>query len=139
METAKRKGTSTHVLVISSKPMIDPRRQYNQITLLQPNPHPIIALTPDIEKPRAIENVPNLLVLVEMLVEETLHLLFVDVAHFFGRNGDLIPVLVAALLCYRIDLVIGSHVSVDYAKVGEIGWVDVAPGVVREALVALGD
>ena len=77
--------------------MINPRRQHNQIPLLQPNPHPLIALTPHIEEARAIQDVPDFLVLVQVLVEERLHFFFVDGAHLLGRDGDFVPVLVVAL------------------------------------------
>jgi hypothetical protein len=117
--------------------MIDPTRQDNQIPLLQPNPHPIVVLTPDIEKSCTIQNITNLLILVQMLVEETLHLLFINVTHFLGRNGDLIPVLVVALLGKRLDFRVRADVMIDYAKVGEVGWVDRTPRVVGEALVTL--
>ncbi len=117
--------------------MINPTRQNNQIPPLQPNPDPIIPLTPNIKEPRTIKNIPNLLVLMQMLMEEALHLLFVDVAHFLGRHGDLVPVLVGALFGERFYLGGGGDVLVDYSEVGQVGWVDCAPGVVGEALVAL--
>jgi hypothetical protein len=62
--------------------MVDSTRQNNQVTLSQPNPHPIITLTSDIKVARTIENVSNLLILMQMLMEETLDLLFVNVSHF---------------------------------------------------------
>lgn len=117
--------------------MINARRKHNQIAPFQPNPDPVVALTPNIEEPRAIKNIPDLLILVQVLVEETLHFLFIDVAHFLWRHSDFIPVLVVALLSERIHVVVGADVTVYDAQVGQVGWVDIAPGVVREALVAL--
>ena len=67
----------THVLLISSKPMIDPRRHNHQIPLLQPNPHPIVLLAPDIKISSATEDKPDLLVLMQMLREEGLDFLFI--------------------------------------------------------------
>ena len=76
--------------------MIDAARQDDQITLLKPNPDPIVALTSDIKVTRTIKNVSNLLVLVQMLTEESLHFFLVNVAHLLGTDGNLIPVLVVA-------------------------------------------
>lgn len=118
--------------------MVDARRQDDQITLLQPDSDPIVALAPDIKETCAIENVSDFFVLVQVLMEKALHLLFVDVAHLLRRYGDFISVLVAALLCKCVDIVVRADMLIDYAKVGEIAWVDTAPRVVREALVALG-
>jgi hypothetical protein len=93
----------TYVLLISSKPMINATGQDNQIALLQPDPHPVISLTPDVEVPRTVQNVPDLLIFVQMLVEKGLHFLFVNVAHFLGADGNLIPVLVVAGCSDSID------------------------------------
>ena len=77
--------------------MINPRRQNEQIPLLQPDPHPLlISLLPHIKIPGAIQDISDLLVLVHVLVEERLDLVLVDIAHCGRRDGDFIPVLVAA-------------------------------------------
>ena len=44
--------------------MINARRHDHQIALLQSNPHPVIALVPDIEVPASRENIPDLFILV---------------------------------------------------------------------------
>jgi hypothetical protein len=85
-----------YVLLISGKAMVNATGQDDQVALLEPDPDPVIGLTPDIEETRAIENVPDLFVLVQVFMEEALHLLFVNISHLFGRDGDLIPVLVVA-------------------------------------------
>lgn len=117
--------------------MVDPRGENNQITLLQPDPHPIIVLAPDIEESRAIQNISDLLILMQMLMEEALHLFLVNVTHLLGRHGNLIPVLVVALFSQCVDIIIRSNVTVENTQVGEIVRVDAAPGVVGQALVAL--
>jgi hypothetical protein len=76
--------------------MVNSRRQDNQITFLEPDPHPVITLTPNIKVARAIQNVPDFFVLVQMLVEERLYFLFVDVTHLLWADGDLISVPVVA-------------------------------------------
>ena len=102
----RRYGRNTHVLVIGGESMVNSRRKHNQIALLKPDPHPIITLAPNIEKPRAIKNVSDLLILVQMLVEETLDLLFVDVSHLLRGHSDFVPVLVITLLGQRIHIII---------------------------------
>lgn len=86
--------------------MVNARRKNNQIALLKPDPHPIITLTPDVEEPCTIKNVPDLFILMQVLVEEAFDLLLVDVAHLLRRDGDFIPVLVVALLSERVHIVI---------------------------------
>lgn len=68
---------STHILLIRREPMINARRHNHQITLFQPNPHPIITLASDIKVPSTFQNIPDLFILMQMLMEEVLHLLFV--------------------------------------------------------------
>jgi hypothetical protein len=127
----------THVLVIRSKPMIDPRRHNHQITLLQPQPHPRVVLAPHIEVTPTAQNVPNLLILMKVLVEESLHLFFVA-GEEVGGDFDFVAVLVVALggdFVHALEVI--REVVVGYAEGGEVGWVDGAAGVVGEALVAL--
>ncbi len=73
-----------YIIPISGKPMINARGQNNQIPFPQPNPNPIVPLTPNIEKPFTVKDIPNLFVLVQVLVEKHLYLLFVDGSHLFG-------------------------------------------------------
>jgi hypothetical protein len=117
--------------------MINATRQNNQIALLQPNPHPVISLTPDIKVPRTIQNVPDLLVLVEMLVEEGLHFFFVNVAHLLRADGDFIPIFVVAGCGDGVNTRDFGDAVVDDAELGEVIWVYRAAGVVGLALVAL--
>lgn len=117
--------------------MINPRGHNHQIALLQPNPHPIVLLAPNIKIPTSTQNIANLLVLVQVLVEEVLDLLLVA-RQQRGRDLDLVAVLVRAL---GGDLVHGGEVVgevvVRDAEGGQVGGVDGAAGVVGEALVAL--
>lgn len=76
--------------------MINPRGQNNQIALLQPNPHPLIPLAPDVKIPRPVPDIPYLLIFMEMLVEEHFHLGLVDFAHGGRGDGDFISVRVGA-------------------------------------------
>lgn len=117
--------------------MINPRGHNHQIALLQPQPNPSIVLAPDIKVPPTGENVSNLLVLVQVLVEEGLDFLLVA-RQQVGGDFDLVAVLVGALGGDLVDGVeVVREVIVGYAEGGEVGWVDGAAGVVREALVAL--
>jgi hypothetical protein len=76
--------------------MINPRRQYQQIILLQPNPDPRIILTPHIKEPISIKDISNLLIFMQMFRKEGFHFFLVDGAHLFGADGDFIAVFVAA-------------------------------------------
>lgn len=113
----------THILVIGREPMINTRRHDDQITLLKPDPDPVVALAPDVKVARAIQDVADLLVFVQMLVEEGLHFFLVDGAHGGGRNGDLIAVLVLALGREGVHVSDVRIVVVEDAKLGEVGGV----------------
>lgn len=119
--------------------MINPGRKNNQIILTQPNTHPFILLPTHIKVPLSIANVPNLLVLMQMLTKERLHLLLVDVAHGLRRDADFVAVLVATFSGQGVDEVDGWAVAVEDADGLEVGLGDGATGVVGLALVALFD
>ena len=76
--------------------MINPRRHNHQIPPLQPDPHPIVILGPNIEIPSSIQNIPDLLILVQMLMEKILDL-FVIARQSGGRDFDLVAVFVGAV------------------------------------------
>ena len=104
-----------YVLFISSEPMIDPRGHNHQITPLQPYPHPIVLLSSDIEVSASGENIPDLLILVQVFMEEVLYFLFV-----VGEGGwadfNLVPVLVVAVcgdFIYGVEVV--GKLVVDYS------------------------
>jgi hypothetical protein len=117
--------------------MINPRRQNQQVILLQPNPNPLIPFTPNIKKPIPIQNIPNLFIFMQMLRKERFDLLFVHGAHLVGRNGDFVPIFVAAFGCQGVDGGELWETAVDYAEGLEVGFCDGAAGVVVFALVAL--
>jgi hypothetical protein len=92
--------------------MVNTTRQDNQITLFEPDPHPVVSFAPDIKESRAVQNVPDLLILVQMLVKEALDLFLVDVSHLFWRDCDLIPVFVTALGSQIIDIGLRGDVMI---------------------------
>lgn len=121
--------------------MINPRRQNNQIILLQRNAHPPVPLITHVKVPPPVAHITDLLVLVQVLVKEGLHFRLVDVAHALRRHRDLVAVLVPALRGQGVDAVDGGDVEVEYTERGEVGFGERggdAGGVVGEALVALG-
>ena len=73
----------------------------------------------------------------KMLVKEALHLLLVDVAHFIGRHGNFISVLVITGCGDRVNTRNVRYIVVNDSEFGEVIWVDVATRVVWLALVAL--
>lgn len=85
------------------KPMIDPSRQDHQIPFAQLNPNPLPAplctihqgpVILHIKISFSVHNPPYLLVLVEVLLEERLHLALVGRTHALWGHGDLVPVVV---------------------------------------------
>ena len=84
----RRKESTTHVLLINREAMIDARRQSQHIPLLDLNPHPSIVRIAHIEIPAPLENPPDLLIVMYVLLIEFLDLDLVGVAHAGGRNGD---------------------------------------------------
>jgi hypothetical protein len=137
MINPRRQNLLPHQHCPSPLPPLSHISTYNQIILLQKNPHPLIALIPHIKEPRAVPDIPNLLILMQMLVEKHLDFLFVDGAHFFGGHGDEVAVLVAAFRSERVDVGFRGDVVVEDAEGGQVGLGDCAAGVVGEALVAL--
>lgn len=131
------KGWQTHILRIGGEAMKNATGQDDQILLLQPDPHPLILLAPHIKKPLPIQDVPNLLIFVQMLVEEHVHLFLVHVAHLLGRDGDLVAVLVGASVGDGVDVGDGGAAVVDDAQLLEVVGGQVFAGVVVEALVTL--
>lgn len=110
--------------------MIYPRGQNDQIILLQPNPDPVVILASDIEITGPVADVPNLLVLMEMLAEEHLDLVFVDGAHGGGRDGDFIAVLVVAVFGDGVDGRDRGAMVVENAERGEVAGGDFPARVV---------
>lgn len=117
--------------------MVNPRRQNNQIVLGQLDAHPLVLDTADIKVPLPVEDVPDLLVLVEVLGEEGLDLVLVRGAQGLRGHDDLVAVLVAALPGELVDLGDGGEVAVEDAQGGQVVLGDGAAGVVGVALVAL--
>lgn len=89
----------SYVFAVSREPMVDASGEDDQIILHQPNAYPVITLASNIEEAFSVSDPADLLILVQMLVEEHLHLLLVYRPHLLGGYRDLISVLVAPLLC----------------------------------------
>jgi hypothetical protein len=118
--------------------MVNARGKNQEIILDQTNAHPVVILAANVKESFAIKNIPNLLVLMQMLVEERLDFFLVDVAHFLGRDGDFVAVFVAAVAGESIDVGDLRTQPVDDAEGFEVGGVDLAARVVVFTLVALG-
>lgn len=127
----------TYVLLIGREAMVDASGKNNHIILDQVDADPLVLLASDVEVALAVNNIPNLLILVQVLGKEHLHLVLVDVAHALRRHADLVAVLVAALLGNRIDGVNGRAVVVEDTKGCQLLFGDGAAGIVGLALVAL--
>lgn len=110
---------------------------YDQIILLQPNSHPLIALTPHIEEARPIPDVSDLLVLMQMLMKERFDLLLIDIPHLLWRHGNHIAVLVATLAGQPVNVGLVCEAIVEDTELLEIFGADVATRIVEFALVTL--
>lgn len=132
----QKKVLSTHVRLIRREPMINARGHDHQVVFLEPDPHPLVALAAHVEVASAVEDVPDLLVLVQVLGEEVLDLGLV-LGQRRRRDGHFVAVLVVALGGQRIDGVEVWVVEVADAQRGEVVGGDIAAGVVGGALVAL--
>jgi hypothetical protein len=100
--------------------VIDTRGEDNQIILDESNAHPLVFLAPHIKISLSFTDIPDFLVLVQMLSEEHLHLILVSLAHCCGGDGDLIAVLVAAFPGQRVDIRKLWEVVIYYAKGGKV-------------------
>jgi hypothetical protein len=108
---------------------------YNHVVLLQPDPDPRIALTPDIKESSAIPDVSYLFVLVQVLVEEHLDLLLVDVAHLLWRHSDYVAVLVASLESKLVDICNIGESIVEDSQLFKVFLRNLSTGVVEFPLV----
>lgn len=118
------KGAVTNVFRISSETMIYSCREKNQIVFLQPDAYPVVLLAAHIEESLSVKDVPDLLVLVKVLIEENLHLVFVAAPHLFRRDRDLISILVAAIHCDGIDLVDRRTPVINHTELTQIFSID---------------
>lgn len=127
----------TYILGIRREAMVNARRKNQQIILDQTNAHPVIILATNIKEPFPVQNIPNLLVLMQMLMEKRLYFFLVNVAHFLGRDGDFVAVFVAAVAGESVDVGDLRALAVDDAEGFEVAGVDFAARVVVFTLVAL--
>lgn len=101
-----RCSEDTYVLLIGREPVVNTSRKNNHIILVQTDTDPLILLAAHIEISFAVEDIADLLVLVQVLSEEHLHLFLVDIAHSLRGDAHLIAILVPALrgkLIHRLD------------------------------------
>lgn len=127
----------TYVLLVRREPVIDTSRKNNHVVLAQRDADPLVLLAAHIKVPLAIQDIADLLILMQVLGEERLHLFLVDVAHRLRRHAHLVAVLVPALggqLVHSLDC---RAMVVKHAQRGEGVFRDGTATVVRLALVAL--
>jgi hypothetical protein len=123
------------ILRISGESMIDARRQNDEITLLHGDANPLILGPTDIKKASSIQDIPNLLVLMQVLVKEHLHLPLVHGAHRLRRYDALIAVLVAPFLRELVDRSDLGIMPVKDTDGGKVGFIDGTAGIVQLSLV----
>lgn len=127
----------TNIGFVCGKPMVNASGQDEQVILVQLHPHPLIILAPHVEIALSSTNVPDLLILVQMFVEEHLDLLLVGVTHLLGRDENLVTILIPALSCQLVNAIKVGKIMIKDAKFSQVINRDCATGVMRQALVAL--
>lgn len=127
----------SYVLLIRRESMVYAGGQDNHVVLLEPDAHPVVGLASDVKVTRAVADVSDLLVFVEVFGKEHFDLVLVYGAHGVGGHGDDVPVFVVAVFGDGVDFGYLGAVVVQDAEAGEVRGVDVAAGVVGLALVAL--
>ncbi len=117
--------------------MINATRKDDQIVFLELNPDPLIASIAHIEKSLTIPDVSNLFILMQVLVKEHLDFIFVHIAHLLWRDGDHVPVLVAALDRELVNLAFIGNSIIEDTDLLELIHRHIAATVVRLTLVTL--
>lgn len=130
------KIVKTYVVLVRGETVVNARRKHKEIGLFECDPDPVVFLAPHIEEATTFDDIADLLILVQVLVEEVLDLFFV-VWQSGGRDGNLVAVLVVALLGQSIHIIERRVVEVKNAQLLEIFWVDRSAAVMEFALVAL--
>jgi hypothetical protein len=125
------------VVLIDGEAVIDAGGQDDEVALLDAEADPLVVARAHIKVAGAVEDVPDLLVLVQVLVEEHVDLALVGVAERLRRDLDGVAVLVAALLCEDVH---ARHVGVvrrHDANVCEHGRRDRLGGIMGLARISL--
>lgn len=117
--------------------MVDAGRQNDQVVLLQLNSDPVIALASNIEITGAVSDIPDLLIFVQVLVEEHLHLGLIHITHGLRGDGDLIAILVVAFPCDLVDGVDCGVAGVEHTERSKFVLWDRTMGIMGQTLVAL--
>jgi hypothetical protein len=129
--------TITDILPVCGKAMINSSRQNDQVILLQSDADPVISCASHVEESFPIQYVSNLFVFVKMLVEEHLHLHFIDVSHLLRRDCNFISVLVTSFSGNRVYIIYRRASIVDDTEVTQVTTIDGFPRVMVVALVTL--
>jgi len=69
---------------------------YDEILCLQPDPYPLVAPVSNVEVSIPLKDVPDLLVLMKVFIEEHVDLFLIHWAHFLWRDSYFISVLVGS-------------------------------------------
>ena len=100
----RRGNNGTYITLISSKPVIDPRRQDYQIFLFHLDAHPFVAFVTHVEVSLSVKNVADFFILMQVLIEEHFNFLLIYLTHSVRGHYNLITILVPALGSNRIDI-----------------------------------
>lgn len=82
--------------IIGDKSVVDACRKDDQVSGEDVQTDPPILCIPDVKVPRAFEDIPDLLILVQMFLEKLGHA-FLVVGEVLGGNAYLVSVVIASL------------------------------------------
>lgn len=127
----------THVRLICSEAVVDAGRQDDQVIFFELDANPLVAFVAHIKVAIAVADVANLLIFVQVLAKETLHLGLVGITECLGRDLDLVAVLVTTFNGQLVGICHIGDVVVEDAETLESVGADGLARVMRQTLVAL--
>lgn len=130
-------GEDTYIRFVCRESVVYTCRQDDHIVLLQLDPHPIIISAPNVEISLATSDVPNLLILMQMLMEKHFHFVLISIAHLLRRYYNFIAILVAALCSYLVNTCKVWQAIVVNTQLAQSLSIDCAARIVWQPLVAL--
>lgn len=117
--------------------MVDASGQDDEVALHQTDAHPFIIDTPHVKKAFTVKDVSNFFILMQVFLEERLHLVLVGRAHFLQRDDYFITIFVGAFGGNAIDSLNGRAVTVEDPQLGQVFWVYGSTRIVVLTLIAL--
>lgn len=115
----RRSPKGTYIFGISRETVPDAGWQDDEIVLFNSNPNPLITIyaASHVEETLPVEDISDLLVLMQVLLEEHLHLVLIHLAHTLRGDCDLIAVLVRAFFGNVINILYARTVVIEDSQI----------------------